>query len=85
MSDFIKVNFKNGGNAIYPKKELHLESFECGVYYASTLTSAILLLACCAQVEKDETKSEVWEGNKYRWQITGEEYDRLCKELGVEA
>lgn len=84
MSDFIRVNFKNGGHAFYPKKELHLENFETGFYYVSTLTNAILLLACCRQVEDTRTAREnVWKENNHRWMVTGEEYDRICKELGV--
>jgi len=70
MSDFIKVNYLYGHTRIFHKSKLHI--FACdtfNIHFASPVF----------KVHKKELG-----GYMENVQITREEYERICKELGVE-
>jgi len=81
MSDFIKVNYIKGHAAIIPRKDIHLEIGEKCWAYSTGLAASMVPFILQAP---DSEKGQCWESFSLLWEITREEYDRLCKELGVE-
>jgi hypothetical protein len=86
MSDFIKVNFKNGISRVMPKASLMIEvDEESGAYFVSEHSFWTSLAVKMLQYKDDEHSRHAYMGCILDTQyITREEYDRLCKELGVE-
>ncbi|MBL0320435.1 MAG: hypothetical protein IPP74_14265 [Alphaproteobacteria bacterium] len=108
MSDFIKINFENGGHAILNKNQFYLRyiaEFEEYYIYSIAVVSNEMnriirdcvenILAVLASIyEKYNVRKNIDEcvdnlsSSLYDYwdscQITKEEYNRLCKELGVE-
>lgn len=80
MTDFVKVNYIKGMSALIPKKDIHLEMGEKCCAYSSGL--AMALIPFLLQAPEAE-KGQYWASFYLMWEITREEYDRLCKELGV--
>lgn len=83
MSDFIKVNFKSGHIAIMHKDALHLHQAANKLFYANDANSYLAMLATIFSCS-EEGRLDVFFGMNSAAEITREEYDRLCKELGVE-
>lgn len=91
MSDFIKVNFKNGNMIQVHKSTLKLEKHSYrkdGKKYAqyhcySTHFFLEKIFECLFRDQCNLNESE-YQGYYSEAKITREEYDRLCKELGVE-
>lgn len=83
MSDFIKVNFKNGHMAIMCKNSLHLHQAANKLFYANGNNSYLSMLATLISSPESE-RLDVFFAMNNAAEITREEYDRLCKELGVE-
>lgn len=85
MSDFIKVTFKNNGRyAVVKKSNIELVkeggiNEDVGNFYCFTFVSRLEEMIFCSAI----LGSSYYDVCK-RAEITREEYDRLCKELGVE-
>ena len=79
MSDFIKVNFKNGEIHIVPKSSIRL--LDLSIHYADNYH----VIDATAQIHYNETSGcySIYHPHYERTSISKEEYDRLCKELGV--
>lgn len=89
MSDFIKVNFEEA--VVIARKE-HIQLTQCGGrHYCAFLLAEINVIQQIISLGITTESGEEWQ-NKMRiiseninsLEITREEYDRLCKELGVE-
>ena len=86
MSDFIKVNFKHGGSVIFNTCNIAIHAIPDDGYFVSDIS---LKLSHLIAVIGNNIKSGpcLVAANTIFWdtiEITKEEYDRLCKELGVE-
>lgn len=91
MSDFIKVNLKSGYDIVANKSSISLVDGIGGrifVQYMNGELNAIqqLLLTPIGSDDINEIqyKRELLQDHILSQEITREEYDRLCKELGVE-
>lgn len=89
MSDFIKVNFEDGRTAILPKNEIRLHKSKNGVFYLNETINTLTLIAnTLLHLNKHESFDDrpglAYDRVYGSSRITHEEYDRLCKELGVE-
>ena len=91
MSDFIKVNLKSGYDIVANKSSISLVDGIGGrifVQYMNGELNAIqqLLLTPIGSDDINEIqyKRELLQDSILSQEITREEYDRLCKELGVE-
>lgn len=89
MSDFIKVNFKDGSKRVLRRPTLQLIESEpriagCpGPCYAATVISKLNSIAAILSTDEECRDDEYFNQVGYT-EITREEYDRLCKELGIE-
>lgn len=91
MSDFIKVNFKSGNMSQAHKSTIKLEKYSYHkdgkkyfkYYCYSTHFFLEKIFECLFRDKCNLTESE-YKGYYAEAKITREEYDRLCKELGVE-
>lgn len=83
MSDFIKVNFKNGHVCVLPKKLLHLHAALDSKFYANDVDSKLAMVVSLIAAPIDD-KLFVFKAMYNAAEITREEYDRLCKELGID-
>ena len=97
MSDFIKVNFEQGNFIVARRNEIELR-YDCESETHFALTKNILLSLQCRFFEgamyNDNLGSRhhsrlsaesIMDSHYFNTEITREEYDRLCKELGVES
>lgn len=83
MSDFVRVNLKNGCCWVVSKCFLKIFSNNQGRYFARDLIWTIDKIGYMLSRENIERKGLITEFADLE-EITREEYDRLCKELGVE-
>jgi len=81
MSDFIKVNFKNGHSSVIHRSQFELVLCPENIY---CFTEIQTLFSHCGALTYPDDKIAYLEGFKDKCKITREEYNRLCKELGVE-
>jgi DNA-directed RNA polymerase alpha subunit len=90
MSDFIKVNFKNEYTIYVHKSTLRLEKNSCYKdgkkyfrYYCYSMHSFAEKILECFFRSKSNLNEREYQETYSNYRITREEYDRLCKELGV--
>lgn len=81
MTDFVKVNFKDGYSCYTSKIGIELSHFD-GSFYAYTFTLSATIANSIRLFDNGSQK--VREVVNAFYEITKEEYDRLCKELGIE-
>ena len=91
MSDFIKVNFKNEYSIHVHKSTLRLEKdgyHKDGKkyfrYYCYSMHSFAERILECFFRDKCNLDKKEYQNIYSHYRITREEYERLCKELGVE-
>ncbi len=91
MSDFIKVNFKNGEIIQADKSTLTLKKHECYKngkkyfkYYCYSTNYFLENILECFFVGKTYLNETEYQRIYSECRTTKEEYQRLCKELGVE-
>lgn len=85
MSDFIKVNFKNGLELLVNRREVRIATFANKYYYYDVAGRLGVLADIFSSQHLGIGKSgsdifDILESEE----ISREEYDRLCKELGIE-
>lgn len=84
MTDFVKVNYKSGFSIIHNKNNIEIYMYEDGACYVNNIVKATYMGAAMSGHSSVEEKAEYYNKHLSNGLITREEYDRLCKELGVE-
>lgn len=84
MSDFVKVNLTSGYSFVAHKNAISLNEGSCGRFYVEHLNGQLSILSELLAKDGVGCKEDYLKEIKLFHQITREEYERLCKELGVE-
>ena len=85
MSDFIKVNFKNGDSQVFPKTQVNMRfELDCEQYNVYSMIQIANLMPLLIRAHLNASDDDCSDRMYDYWaacEVTKEEYDRLCKEL----
>jgi len=84
MSDFIKVNLMSGYSFVAHKNNISMNEGPCGKFYVTHLNWRLSILSELLTQDGFDCKKDCLQDTRIFSEITREEYERICKELGVE-